>query len=144
VPGFDIAAEARQYATAHLAGRFSPESLGKTAADELLALLPVLRRLPRRLDRVTSALEQGRLSVNVRLLADERDRWMITGLTHQVLQTAIGAAAAQPMGLSVQFAGSRPSRRRWSRNRLTTPIGGCRLYSIAWNQRPSAWAAHSC
>jgi ubiquinone biosynthesis protein len=92
VPGFDIAAEARQYATAHLAGRFSPESVGKTAADELLTLLPVLRRLPRRLDRVTSAMEQGRLSVNVRLLADERDRRMITGLTHMFLQAVIGVA----------------------------------------------------
>jgi ubiquinone biosynthesis protein len=46
MPGFDIAAEARQYATAHLMERFSPESVGNTAADELIALLPVLRRLP--------------------------------------------------------------------------------------------------
>jgi ubiquinone biosynthesis protein len=92
MPGFDIAAEARQYATGHLMERFSPESVGKTAADELIALLPVLRRLPRRIDRVTGALEQGRLSVNVRLLADERDRRMITGLTHLFLQTLIGVA----------------------------------------------------
>jgi ubiquinone biosynthesis protein len=92
MPGFDIATEARQYATAHLMERFSPESVGKTAADELIALLPVLRRLPRRLDRVTGALEQGRLSVNVRLLADERDRRFITGLTHLFLQTVIGVA----------------------------------------------------
>ena len=91
-PGFDVANEARQYATAHLMERFSPESVGKTAADELIALLPVLRRLPRRIDRVTGALEQGRLSVNVRLLADERDRRMITGLTHLFLQTVIGVA----------------------------------------------------
>ena len=90
MPGFDIAAEARQYATAHLMERFSPESV-ETAADELIALLPVLRLL-RRIDRVTGALEQGRLSVNVRLLADERDRRMITGLTHLFLQTVIGVA----------------------------------------------------
>jgi ubiquinone biosynthesis protein len=55
----------------------------KTATDELAALLPVLRRLPRRFDRVTGALEQGRLSVNVRQFADERDRRTITGLANQ-------------------------------------------------------------
>ena len=59
----------------------------------MAALLPVLRRLPRRFDRVTGALEQGRLSLNVRLLADERDRHMVTGLTHQFLLALLGAAS---------------------------------------------------
>lgn len=91
-PEFDIAAEARQYAAAHVTGQLSPAAVRKTAADELLALLPVLRRLPRRVDRITGALEQGRLSVNVRLFADERDRRVITGLTHLFLLTLLGAA----------------------------------------------------
>jgi ubiquinone biosynthesis protein len=58
-----------------------------------MAMLPVLRRLPRRVDRITGALEAGRLSVNVRLLADERDRRMVTGMLHQVLLAFIGATA---------------------------------------------------
>jgi ubiquinone biosynthesis protein len=58
-PEFDIAAEARQYAEAHVTGQLSSAAVQKTAADELLALLPVLRRLPRRVDRITGALEQG-------------------------------------------------------------------------------------
>jgi ubiquinone biosynthesis protein len=53
----------------------------------------VLRRLPRRFDRVTNAMEQGRLSLNVRLFADERDRRVVTGLTHQFLLAFLGAAA---------------------------------------------------
>jgi ubiquinone biosynthesis protein len=44
-----------------------------------MALLPMLRRLPRRMDRIAAAVEGGRLSVNVRLLADERDRQTING-----------------------------------------------------------------
>jgi ubiquinone biosynthesis protein len=92
-PGFDITAEARQYAAAHVADQLSPEAARKTAADELIALLPVLRRLPRRLDRITSAMEQGRLGVNVRLFADERDRRVVTGLTHQFLLTFLGAVS---------------------------------------------------
>lgn len=91
-PGFDITAEARQYAADYMAGQVSPRAMQKTAADELIALLPVLRRLPRRLDRITSAMEQGRLSLNVRLFADERDRRVVTSLTHQFLLTFLGAA----------------------------------------------------
>lgn len=92
-PSFDIAEEAREYATDHMALKLSPQAVGRSAADELIALLPVLRRLPRRFDRVTSALEQGRLSVNVRLLADERDRRVITGLANQFLLALLGAAS---------------------------------------------------
>jgi len=92
-PGFNITVEARQYAAAHIARQLSPEAVQKTAADELLALLPMLRRLPRRLDRITSAMEQGRLSLNVRPFADERDRRLVTGLTHQFLLTILGAVS---------------------------------------------------
>jgi ubiquinone biosynthesis protein len=92
-PAIDIAAEARQYAADHVAGQLSPGAVQKTAADELIGLLPVLRRLPRRLDRITGAMEQGRLGLNVRLFADERDRRVVTGLTNQFLLTFVGAAA---------------------------------------------------
>ncbi len=92
-PGFDIVAEARQFASGQLAERLGPEELRRTALDELAALLPMLRRLPRRVDRVGQALETGRLSVNVRLLADPSDRRFVTGLLHQVLLTFLAAAA---------------------------------------------------
>jgi ubiquinone biosynthesis protein len=91
-PGFDLAVEARRYAAGHVAAQLSPQAVQKTAADELMALLPVLRRLPHRVDRISGALEQGKLSVNVRLFADERDRRVVTGLTHQFLLTLLGAA----------------------------------------------------
>jgi ubiquinone biosynthesis protein len=76
--------------------------LRKTAADELIALLPALRRLPRRLDRLGGALEAGRLSVNVRLLADPADRRYLTGLLHQVilaLAATSGVMAVLMLGL---------------------------------------------
>jgi len=93
-PGIDIAAEARQYAADRVAAQLSPTAAPKSAAEEMVALLPVLRRLPRRFDRVTSAMEQGRLSLNVRLFADERDRRVVTGLTHQFLLAFLGATSA--------------------------------------------------
>jgi ubiquinone biosynthesis protein len=92
-PDFDLVTQARQYAATHVTAQLAPETMPRTAADELLALLPVLRRLPRRLDRITGALEQGRLGVNVRLFADERDRRVVTDLSNQFLLTLLGAAS---------------------------------------------------
>ncbi|MGH3407823.1 MAG: ABC1 kinase family protein, partial [Streptosporangiaceae bacterium] len=92
-PDFDLIAEARSFATGAFASQFRPEALQQTAADELTALLPMLRRLPRRLDRITAAVENGQLSVNVRLLAHEADRRVVTGLLHQVLITFLAAAS---------------------------------------------------
>jgi ubiquinone biosynthesis protein len=104
-PQVDIAAEARQYAADRVASQVSPTVVRKTATDELIALVPVLRRLPRRFDRVTGALEQGRLSVNVRLFADERDRRVVTGLTHQVLLAFLGAASGIAAALLLGASG---------------------------------------
>ena len=92
-PDFDLVAEAEAFGRQHLADRFRPEALKQAAADELLGLLPMLRTLPRRIDRIAAAAEGGRLSVNVRLLADERDRRVVTGLLHQILVTVLAATS---------------------------------------------------
>jgi hypothetical protein len=119
-PEVDIAAEARFHAANYVAGQLSPKAIQKTATDEMAALLPVLRRLPRRFDRVTSAIEQGRLSLNVRLFADERDRRVVTGLTHQFLLTFLGTASGVVAALLLGTSGGpepsvqrrqKPSRR---------------------------------
>ncbi|CAM5416466.1 AarF/UbiB family protein [Streptomyces hirsutus] len=88
--GFDVLAASRSYAQARFTRQLEPETVRDAARDELLALLPVLRRLPRRLDRITGALEEGRLGVNVRLLADARDRRVIGELLSRVLLAGLG------------------------------------------------------
>ncbi|WP_205718741.1 AarF/ABC1/UbiB kinase family protein [Actinomadura sp. WMMA1423] len=92
-PGFGIVAEAHAFGETYLRESLRPGSLREAANDELLSLLPMLRRLPRRLDRITAAAEAGRLSVNVRLFADESDRRTVTGLLQQVLLTILAATA---------------------------------------------------
>lgn len=91
-PGFDVVAESRAFAVERVGAGLRPDSLRRTATNELMALLPVLRRIPRRVDRIGAALEEGRLSVNVRLFSDERDRDVVTGLVHEVLLAFVGAA----------------------------------------------------
>jgi ubiquinone biosynthesis protein len=92
-PDFDLIAEARAAGDRQLAQATTGRRLRQTAEDELLALLPLLRRLPRRIDRIADAAEHGRLSVNVRMLADRRDRRFVTDLLHQILLTVLGAAS---------------------------------------------------
>ena len=123
-PGFDIVAEARRFAGQQLAGQFSPDTLRTTAADELVALLPLLRRLPRRIDRIGGALEAGRLSVNVRLLADEGDRRIVTGLLYLVLTTFLAAASGI---MAVLMLGLRGGPTITSRVSLFQFLGYCLL-----------------
>jgi ubiquinone biosynthesis protein len=92
-PGFGIVTEAHAFGESYLRERLRPGSLREAANDELLSLLPMLRRLPRRLDRITAAAEAGRLSVNVRLFSDESDRRTVAGLLQQFLLTILASTA---------------------------------------------------
>jgi ubiquinone biosynthesis protein len=92
-PGFDLVATTREVGRARMGEALEPGRVRQSLEDELVALLPLLRRLPRRVDRIADTVEHGRLSVQVRLLADHRDRQVVTGLLHQALLTVLGAAA---------------------------------------------------
>jgi ubiquinone biosynthesis protein len=92
-PGFDLVAETRAFAARAFADQIDAATVRRTAAEELTTLLPMLRRLPRRVERIASAAEHGRLSLHVRLFADERDRRTVTGMLHQALLTILAATA---------------------------------------------------
>jgi ubiquinone biosynthesis protein len=92
-PGFDLVAEARSLAASYTAAQLEVASPQQAVGEELTMLLPMLRRLPRRVERIASAAEHGRLSVHVRLFADERDRRHLTGMLNQVLLTILAATA---------------------------------------------------
>ena len=92
-PGFDFVGEARRFARRQVDEQWRTTSVRQLATDELVQLLPMLRRLPRRVERIATAVEHGRLSVSVRLFADERDRRYVTGMLQQVLLAGLGATA---------------------------------------------------
>lgn len=91
-PRFDIVEESRTYAMSLLRDQLGAAS-GKAAAEEVLSLLPLLRPLPRRVARLTSALERGELTVRVRVLADAGDRQFVRSMVQRVLTAFLGAAA---------------------------------------------------
>lgn len=88
-PQFDLVTEARTVAAGLLTDRVDAETLKSTAIDELAALAPILRRLPRRVERIVAAAEHGRFGINIRPLADERDRAFISTLLNQILLALI-------------------------------------------------------
>lgn len=94
VPDFDLVAQARTFAAARVQEQLSYERVKDSLIEEAISLTSVLRRLPRRVDRVSSALEGGRLGIRIRLLADERDRRFVRGLVHDVLLTFLGGVIA--------------------------------------------------
>ena len=74
--------------------QLTPEALRDSAIEQLARMMPMLSRLPRRVDAIAESLQRGELSVNVRLLADERDRSFITGLVQQLTMSVLAAACA--------------------------------------------------
>ncbi|HEY6742777.1 MAG TPA: AarF/UbiB family protein [Lapillicoccus sp.] len=93
-PEVDLVAAARQEGRAVLAGRFGPQEVRAALEDQLVTLLPLLHRLPRRLGAITEGFERGRSIISVRILADERDRSFVTGVVQQLTLTLLAAACA--------------------------------------------------
>jgi ubiquinone biosynthesis protein len=65
-PPFSVVEEARQYAQERKLGLPRPEQLREDVLSDVLEMLPMVRKIPRRLDRITGALERGELSVRIR------------------------------------------------------------------------------
>jgi ubiquinone biosynthesis protein len=93
-PHVDIVAAARDEGRSVLASRFGPAEVKSALEDQLITLLPLLHRLPRRVSAIAESLERGRAVVNVRVLADERDRNFLTGVIQQLTMTMLAAACA--------------------------------------------------
>jgi ubiquinone biosynthesis protein len=89
---FDIIKESQRFADSEVTAKLTPATLKDTATSELLELVPLLRRLSRRFERITAAVEHGQFSANVRLLADPRDRAVLSGYLHQAMVCVLAAA----------------------------------------------------
>ena len=92
-PGFDMVGRARELSWSMMADRITPDAVRREATAEALTLLPLVRTLPRRLDHLLDAAENGRFSVRVRLLADEDDRRVISGLVQQLVLAVLAATS---------------------------------------------------
>ncbi|MCY9787010.1 AarF/UbiB family protein [Nocardiopsis sp. EMB25] len=88
-PGFDTITEARRFAEERMTDALTGQNVRDAAMAELAALIPTLRRLPRRLDRVTDQLHKGRFTVRVRPFAHPADRALLRAVTQRAVLTAL-------------------------------------------------------
>ncbi len=107
-PGFQLLEEARTVGAELIQEAMAPSSLRSAATNELMTLLPLLRRLPRRMDRISAALERGTLSVNVRLFADERDTSFLMSMVSLGVLAFLGAALGIMAVLLLSIKGGPP------------------------------------
>jgi len=89
---FDLIEEAEKAATELGLGLPSPAAAAADLTDDLLELLPALRRLPRRLDQLGHLAERGELTLRVRLFADDRDAKHVERLTDRFILAFISAS----------------------------------------------------
>lgn len=92
-PSFELVSSARDEGEELLRNMVSLRKIRAKAGAQLLAFAPSIERLPRRLNKITSDLEAGRFTVNVRVFADAGDRTFVTSLVQQVISTVIAAAS---------------------------------------------------
>lgn len=70
-----------------------PGRIKDTLETQLISYLPILQRLPRRLNKITEDLEQGRFTVSIRALAHPEDKSFITGIIQQIVVAIIAGSA---------------------------------------------------
>ncbi|SDY76321.1 AarF/UbiB family protein [Bacillus sp. 166amftsu] len=94
-PQFNLMDEAKRFAKDH-AVNFMPVSnytdLKEAATNELMSILPAVRRIPRKLDDLSSKLENGELSLKVGFFSDPTNASFVTTFISQLLITLIGTA----------------------------------------------------
>jgi ubiquinone biosynthesis protein len=93
-PGFEMLTAASDFAKDRVTAGLTPDAVRTAVTDELLTMLPMIRRLPRRINRLTGELAEGRLSVNIRLFADKRDRALVHSLANLLVVTFLAGTFA--------------------------------------------------
>ncbi|MEE6282576.1 ABC1 kinase family protein [Georgenia sp. MJ170] len=93
-PDLDLLEVSREVGEEVFGDRLAPGAVRAGLEEQLLRVLPVLERLPRRIDAIADAAQHGELSVRVRVLADPEDRSFLTGIVSQLVMTLLAGAAA--------------------------------------------------
>jgi ubiquinone biosynthesis protein len=89
-PGYLVIDAAQRIAVEWARDQLSAASLEELARNELVGLAPLLRRLPRHLDRLATITERGDLRARVSLLAEPEDVRVITRWVNRVVLAFLG------------------------------------------------------
>jgi ubiquinone biosynthesis protein len=89
-PGYLVIQAAQEIAAEWATERLRPASLQELARNEVLGLVPLLRRAPRHLDRIATLVERGDIQARVSLFTDDDDVRVLTRLINRVVLAVVG------------------------------------------------------
>jgi ubiquinone biosynthesis protein len=89
-PGYPVIDRAEAIAIEWMRARVAPSTLEEFAREELIRMGPLLRRLPRRLDRMANQIERGNLRARVSLFSDPHDERVVTKLVNRTVLALAG------------------------------------------------------
>jgi ubiquinone biosynthesis protein len=89
-PGYLVIDAAQAIAKEWARDRLTADTLQDLARQELLSLAPMLRRVPRHVDRLATIVERGDVRANVSLFRDPEDVRVVTRLVNRVVVAFLG------------------------------------------------------
>lgn len=92
-PSFDVVAVARYEGNRLMRSKLKSTKITDELQRRAMQILPMIDRLPRRLNKITEDLEQGRFSMNMRVLENSSDRRFLTSLFQQLIVAVLAGAA---------------------------------------------------
>jgi ubiquinone biosynthesis protein len=99
-PGYSVIDAAESIAAKWVRSLINPNSVQQAVRDELLRTVPMLRRLPRHIDRAFTSLERDGLRVRVSHFSDEHDERVVVRMVNRiVLAVLAGAIGLVSVGL---------------------------------------------
>jgi ubiquinone biosynthesis protein len=99
-PGYSVIEAAESIAAKWVRSLINPGSVQQAVRDELLRTVPMLRRLPRHIDRAFASLERDGLRVRVSHFSDDHDERVVARLVNRlVLAFLAGALGLVSVGL---------------------------------------------
>ena len=107
-PDYPLVDTARTEGSRLVREQFRPGGLKDAAEGMLLESLPLLRDLPRRVSGIANDLQEGRLSVSMRLFRNPGDRAFLTGLLQQVTVALVAGACVLGGVMLIAFGDGGP------------------------------------
>jgi ubiquinone biosynthesis protein len=99
-PGYSVIDAAESIAAKWVRSLINPSSMQQAVRDELLRTVPMLRRLPRHIDRAFTSMERDGLRVRVSHFSDEHDERVVMRVVNRlVLAVLSGAIGLVSVGL---------------------------------------------
>lgn len=91
-PGYSVIDAAESIAAKWVRNLINPGSMQQAVRDELLRTVPMLRRLPRHIDRAFTSLERDGLRVRVSHFSDDHDERVVVRMVNRVVLAVLAGA----------------------------------------------------